>query len=294
MERIRIKMIDIHSHILAVWNRKPFTEEDLLKRMDTLGIEKSVLLPLGESPENNFFPYRTEEVIKSYKRHPDRFIPFCCVDPRSGNNSPDTDFSWILNFYKDAGCKGFGELTPNLYIDDPFCINLFKQCGKIGFPVLFHLYREFGGFYGLVDSPGLPRFEKVLRECPETIFIGHAMAFWDEISGDINLDKRDEYPVGPVKSPGKIEILMRKYPNLYGDLSAGSGYNAITRDREFGYKFVEEFQDKLLLGTDLCHQEPDIPEKIINYFKDNLKEGKISKEAYSKITGANAKKILKI
>ncbi|HNS32312.1 MAG TPA: amidohydrolase family protein [bacterium] len=287
-------MIDIHSHILTVWDRKPFTEKDLLERMDKLGIEKSVLLPLGESPETNFFYFGTKDAIAVYLRHPDRIIPFCCVDPRAGGNSPSTDFSWILCRYKEAGCRGFGEFIPNLYIDDPLCMNLFRQCGRAGLPVLFHLYREIGGFYGLVDSPGLPRLERVLKECPETVFIGHAMAFWDEVSGYIDLERRHVYPVGSIKSPGRMQVLMKKYSNLYGDLSAGSGLNAITRDRDYGYKFIEEFQDRLLFGTDLCHQEPEIPGAIIGYFRDALDTGMISKAVYDKITEDNAKRILNL
>ena len=45
---------------------------------------------------------------------------------------------------------------------------------------------------------------------------------------------------------------MRRYPNLYGDLSAGSGFGAISRDPEFGYAFLEEFQDRLYFALDLC------------------------------------------
>jgi len=65
--------------------------------------------------------------------------------------------------------------------------------------------------------------------------------------------KKQEYPKGPVKSPMRVPYLLKKYSNLYGDLSAGSGFNAISRDPECGYKFLEEFQDKLLFGTDICH-----------------------------------------
>ena len=287
-------MIDIHSHILTVWERQPFTEKDLLERMDRLGIEKAALLPLGESPETNFFHFGTADALDSYRRHPDRIIPFCCVDPRSGKNSPDTDFSWVINYYREAGCRGFGEFIPNLYIDDPLCVNLFRQCGKAGLPVLFHMSREPGGSYGLVDEAGLPRLEKALRWCPETIFIGHAMAFWAEISGGADERDRASYPGGKVKSGGSIQRLMKKYHNLYGDLSAGSGLNALTRDYVYGYEFMKKFQDRLLFGTDLCHQEPDIPGAIIRYFKEALDTGMISKTVYDKITEENAKRILNL
>ena len=284
-------MIDVHTHILTVWKEEPFTEEKLLKRMDELKMDKFVILPIGASPETSYSYFGTEDVLEVYHRHPDRVIPFCNLDPRNGNNSPDTDFSWILNKHKEEGCKGLGELTANLYFDDPLCKNLFYHCGKAGFPIIFHLYNKIGGSYGLVDEIKLPRLEKVLKEFPQTIFIGHAMAFWSEISADVNEETRGGYPEGEIKFPGRLQELLRKYPNLYADLSAGSGFNAITRDLNYGYKFLEEFQDKLLFGTDLCHAVQEVP--IVEYFRDGLKEGKISPVVYNKITEENAKKVFK-
>ncbi|OIN98326.1 hypothetical protein AUJ66_01125 [Candidatus Desantisbacteria bacterium CG1_02_38_46] len=286
-------MIDDHTHIgRGVTKGEPVIDEkELLSRMDELGIEKAVVLPRGVSPECSFFHFETEDVLEVFKQHPDRIIPFCKLDPRNGGNSPETDFSCLLEKYKSAGCKGAGEITANLYIDDPLCKNLFHHCGKVGLPVLFHLAVGVTyGIYGLADDIGLPRLEKVLQEFPDTIFIGHAMAFWSEISADVNEKTRGVYPPGEVKLPGKLQELLKKYPNLYGDLSAGSGYNAISRDLNYGYKFLEEFQNKLLFGTDICHVGQEAP--IVDYFRQGLKEGKISKIVYDKTTEENAKRVL--
>ena len=286
-------MIDCHTHIVR-WmhhQEEELTEDKLLKRADELGIDRFVVLPIGASPESQTFPFSTEDALASFKRHPDRIIPFCNVDPRQGNNSPDTDFSWILDEYRQKGCKGLGELTANMLFDDPKCVNLFCQCGKAGFPVLFHLFDKVGVSYGLVDDIRLPRMEKVLKEAPDTVFIGHAMAFWSEVSADVNEETRGGYPAGKIEKEGRIQELLRKYPNLYGDLSAGSGFNAITRDPEYGRRFLEEFQDKLLFGTDLCHVVQDVP--IVDYFRNGLKEGKISQAAFDKITRLNIERLLK-
>jgi predicted TIM-barrel fold metal-dependent hydrolase len=43
---------------------------------------------------------------------------------------------------------------------------------------------------------------------------------------------------------------MDRFPNLYGDLSAGSGLNAIQRDLKFGREFLIRRTDRLLFGTD--------------------------------------------
>jgi predicted TIM-barrel fold metal-dependent hydrolase len=180
----------------------------------------------------------------------------------------------------------------NMYIDEPRCKNLFRQCGKTGFPVLFHLSGKIGGCYGLVDDIYLPRLETVLKGCPETIFIGHAMGFWSEISSDVAEETRNGYPKGSVTAPGRLQDLMQKYPNLYGDLSADSGFNALTRDSEYGYKFLNDFQNRLLFGTDLCRINQEMP--IVEYFRKGLEKGKISKAVYDKITKRNIKKLLNI
>ena len=44
--------------------------------------------------------------------------------------------------------------------------------------------------------------------------------------------------------------LLTDYPNMYGDLSAGSGLNALNRDENFSRDFLERHQDKLLYGSD--------------------------------------------
>jgi len=287
-------VIDIHTHLGRWGLRKepPMHESELLRRMDELGIEKAVILPLGMTPECFMLPFDTDDVLDVHRRHPDRIIPFCNLDPRSGN-SPDADFSWILEEFKAVGCKGLGELTANLYFDDPLCMNLYRQCGRAGLPIIFHLAVAVRhGLYGVADEIGLPRLEKVLRACPDTTFIGHAMAFWAEIASNVDEATRGNYPKGPVAGPGRTVELLRKYPNLYGDLSAGSGFNAISRDPEFGYRFLEENQDKLLFGTDICHVNQEVP--IVPYLKQALADGKISQTSYLKITRLNAQRLLEL
>ena len=283
--------IDVHTHVLRpeVKDAPPMTVEELLKRMDELTIEKAVVLPIV-SPEGGFFYYTTENVLQLYERFPSRLIPFCNLDPRCSSNSPSTDFRWVLTEYRDASCRGLGEVTANVYFDDARVLNLCRQCGGIGFPVLFHMATQIGGVYGLADDIGLPRLEKALSSLPETNFIGHAMAFWAEISDEVDPSTRGGYPKGKVSGPGRLATLLTKYGNLYGDLSAGSGYNAITRDPEYGCEFLEQFQDKLLFGTDICNVNQDVP--IVGYLRALVQEGKMSKEAFRKISRDNVRKLL--
>ena len=90
-------MIDIHMHVGRLYNfeKKALTPSYLLKLMDKHGIEKAALHPI-ESPEATDYYITTEEVLRVCKRHPDRFIPFCNVDPRRRNADVSTDFYSIL------------------------------------------------------------------------------------------------------------------------------------------------------------------------------------------------------
>ena len=44
--------------------------------------------------------------------------------------------------------------------------------------------------------------------------------------------------------------LLGDYPNLYGDMSANSGNNALSRDPEFTEGFLKRHKEKLIFGSD--------------------------------------------
>ena len=285
-------MLDVHAHLgrAAALEGPPVTEELLLSQMDELGIAQAVILPLV-SPEGMGVPYTTEEALAAVARHPDRLLAFCNIDPRAMQNRADADFSWLLREYQEAGCLGLGEMTCNLWFDDPRCLNLYRQCAQVGFPVLFDMHGSVrDGLYGVADEVGLPRLERTLRELPETVFIGHAPAFWAEIAANVSEDTRDGYPSEPLAAPGRVPELLARYPNLYADISAGSGYNALTRSPEYGYQFLEQHQDKLLFGTDICVVNMPVP--IVRWLREARGQGRISETCYRKVTRENAARLL--
>ena len=86
--------------------------------------------------------------------------------------------------------------------------------------------------------------------------------------------------------------LFRLYPNLMGDLSDFTAYNAFARDEDYGPKFMTEFQDRLFFGTDLCSLGMDVPmPAMLLRWRD---EGRISPEVFWKISEGNARKLLEI
>ena len=292
--------IDIHVHTAE--KRGPVrygTDESyawpelLVEMYDEVGIDKAVLLP-EVNPETSHRLAPTEEILGVVDRFPDRFIPFCNIDPRQVAYSPDADLGYLMDYYKGEGCKGIGEVCANLYFDDPLVHNLFRHAEKAGLPLCFHVATKLGGTYGLIDDLHLPRFESAVEAFPSLVFLCHSQTFWSEISADVTDETRGGYPNGPVQEGGKAAELIRNCDNVYGDLSAGSGLNAVSRDPEFGYAFLEERQDKLLFGTDVCApgNRDNVLVKLKRFLEDALAQNRISQQAFDKITHGNAERLL--
>lgn len=286
-------LIDVHGHIGRVLpDRREFVDvTNLIAKMDAWSIDRTCVLALSEHPEGAYLESDTEDVLAACGRYPDRLVPFCLIDPRYGNRA-DMDFSHLLEEYVTRGCKGLGELLPKMDFDDPRCLNLYRQAARFGLPVLFDMQDRPEG-YGLRDDFGLPRLENALRLCPETVFIGHGPTFWAEISAEVPADNRSGYPAGPIAAGGAVPRLMRQYPNLWADTSAGSGNNALTRDPDFGLEFLDEFQDKLMFGTDSCQRsDVDTVWPTVATIRDLRTNRKLSESALEKIEWRNATRLL--
>jgi len=269
--------IDIHSHV-SLSGGFPSPRE-LIETMEGHLISKAVLMSVV-SPE-----YRklvtTEEVITICSEFPDKFIPFVGIDPRLDCKG--------LDHYISLGCKGIGEYIPNIQIDSELNMGLFHQAEECGLPVTIHFAGQVGGTYGCYDEIGLYGLENVLKECPDLIILGHSPVFWSEIGKGVRITNRNWLQSGPF-SPGRVVKLMRKYENLHGDLSGLSGYIAISRDKESGYKFLEEFSDRLHFGTDITMPFQRLP--LRRYIEQLLYEGLISTTTYTKVMYGNTKELL--
>ena len=117
--------------------------------------------------------------------------------------------------------------------------------------------------------------------------LGHSPGFWSEVSRDPSVS------TGKVEPGGRVPELLRAHPNLWGDLSAGSGFGAISRDPEWGYGFLEEFQDRLLFGMDVCAPSQEAHRaRIVHFMNAAVQAGNVSRPAYEKVMGANAARLL--
>ena len=302
-----IKKIDVHAHATPFREYYPpsdpknpdsvfISPEQLTALYDDLGVEKGILLPLCGT--ESILPNVPSECCKyMVDKYPGRFLWFCTVDPRiqiPKNETAYDTFVRLLKHYKSLGAKGMGELTTPVDADDPRLDVLFTACEDCDMPVTIHIAPVRTGTYGIYDELGLPRLERILQKHPRLKILGHSQAFWAEISGDLTEEIRRGYPKGPIVEGGKTVELFRKYPNLYGDLSAGSASNALMRDPDFTAKFIEEFADRLMYGCDMCTPSPTFPYKFRDFLDEMVENGKISEENYRKIARENAIRILKL
>ena len=286
--------IDIHAHTrLFPTIPRPeshdtyATTEELFRGYDEVGIERAVMLPRAHV-ECATGLQSNEESLHLAKITNGRYIPFCNADPRMMWNSGSAPFDYFFKYYRDLGCKGIGEMCCNVPLLDPLLQNLFKGAEASGLPLTFHMSPYVGYHYGVVDDKGLPGLEACLQRFPKLRFFGHSQVFWAEIAVPKNFTERVGYPKGPIDEEGAVPRLMRKYPNLYGDLSAGSGYNALARDRKYAAKFLTEFQDRLFFGTDVAQPSMPTLRPLAKLLQEMRASGEITEAVFQKVARENA------
>jgi predicted TIM-barrel fold metal-dependent hydrolase len=291
-------IIDIHAHVYLrpLFEVRPgrtlMSAEEQVAVMDAKGIDTAVILPLN-NPEAPSDCQSIGEVLTICEKYPGRFIPFCNIDPRIGKRPEKVsveDYLAILTQYKRLGCRGFGELVTRLPFDDPRMMGLFGACEALGFSVTFHTTMLESDVYGVLDDVGLPRLQRVLTAFPQLRVFGHSPGFWNEISGGIGPAEKLGYTTGPVRPGGALPRLMRAHTNLFGDLSARSGLTALSRDPTHAYTFIQEFQDRLLLGLDMGAPTDEM--QHLEWLREARDAGHISGEAFEKIAGGNAARLL--
>ena len=283
-----MKKIDLHLHLtpfqLPRLGKMNLTSaKNMIPHLEELGIEKGVLMSSAEGG----LPFGTNKANRKIcQQFPDRYAWMCAVDPKGKEPVYDR-----LARFKSQGAIGVGELTTNRRLDDPFLQELFAAAEKLELPVTIHMSPEVGYSYGVVDEPGLPLLEEVLRKYPRLKLLGHSQTFWIEMSADAPKDKegRNSWGDGPVVPGGRVPELFEKYPNLYGDLSANSGSRAIMRDPEFGLAFLEKYADRLFFATDMVNKDMVFP--LGAWLDEMLAAGKLREETYEKIVRGNARRI---
>ncbi len=241
------EIIDIHQHV----NYSGRLDPDLLRHQDAMGVTRTVLLPSGTEltrasthmGKSNGLAARifgTAAAARIAALHPDRYVYFA-------NEVPDIpEARKTLEEWLKKGALGIGEQKFNIACDSEPMQDVYRIARDHNVPVLLHFQHE---TYNL----GFERFHTMLEKFPTVNFIGHAQTWWGYID---KAHKPEElYPKTSVTPGGLSDRWLAEYPNMFGDLSAGSGQNALTRDREQAIAFLDRHQDKLLLGTDCNDSE---------------------------------------
>lgn len=292
--------IDIHAH--AYLHPVPFgcrfcTPEELIKLYDEQEIERGFVLPVV-NPEI-YLPQSNEDILEMCAKYPERLMPFCNIDPRAMTNSVDAPLWKIMEYYKERGCAGVGEIMPSMPMRHPMVQNLFKCAEQTNMPITFDSSDQPDGDFGLYDDPGLPQLEHSLQRFPNLRIIAHGPVFWMEMERLKTPAQRKPpfrpqggqagpwppaYINGPITEPGVVPILFRTYPNLYGELSDAAF--TLARDEVFCPAFLTEFQDRLFFGTDTCG--PNHRSKLAPLLIRWKNEGRITPEVFQKIARNNA------
>jgi predicted TIM-barrel fold metal-dependent hydrolase len=244
-----------------------------------MGISKTVLLPAGSKYGLAAGCGGNDTVVRLAKQHPGMFVFFA-------NELPDIPAAKpVIEKYLNAGAIGIGEQKFHVECDSAAMHVIADIAKHYNVPVLMHFQYQ---TYNL----GFERFHNMLEKYPTVNFIGHAQTFWANI--DKNCQQSVLYPKGPVTPGGITDRLLSDYPNMYGDLSAGSGHNAFTRDEDHARDFLKRHQDKLLFGSD-CEDAAGTGPKCIGAQQiATVRKLAPDAAAVRKMLYGNAAKLLKI
>lgn len=212
-------VLDIHLHPRS-------SEATETQHLEGSGCTRAILLPSRTSEDH------CKEVMRD---EPGRYLRFTNADPMSD------DAIDHLRAGVKGGAVGFGELKYPVALDSPEALRVYGLAAELDVPVLIHFQEN-------LSFTGFERLPAIAKRYPGTRFIGHANSWWAFISSAS--DNKSGYPGGRIQAGGLTDRLLADYPNVYGDLSANSGRNAMARDPEFAAGFLERHQAKLMFGSD--------------------------------------------
>jgi predicted TIM-barrel fold metal-dependent hydrolase len=280
-------VIDVHQHVPYAGR----TADELVAHQRALGVSTTVLLPAGRplqipathDGKSNGLQAGVggfDEALALARRLPREFL-------LAANEVPVLpDAVTTIERQLAQGARMIAEQKFGVDCDSPDMQRIFALAAKHDVPVLIHFQH---GMY----NEGIDRLAAVLRRWRRVRFIGHAQTFWANVD-KAYADPKDLYPKGPVTAGGLTDRLLSEHPNLYGDLSAGSGLNALTRDEAHARAFLDRHQDKLVFGSDCPDATPNTPKCTGSQTLAAVRRLAGSRRVERKILYENAHRVLRL
>ena len=242
----------------------------------------AVSLPSTHDGKSNGFAgcaRGNEACMRIAKAHPSHYAFFA-------NEGPDLPTARKeLEKHLKQGAIGIGEQKFAVDCDSKHSELIAAIAREFDVPVLIHFQHNSYNLH-------FERFHKILAKFPSVNFIGHAQTWWG------NIDQKHEqavmYPKGPVTPGGLTDRYLADYPNMFGDLSAGSGRNSLTRDEDHARAFLKRHQDKLLFGSDCPDRFGQGEQCIGANTLDLLRRLLQDASTLEKIVGRNARGIMRL
>ena len=246
-------IIDIHQHL--GYSGRP--DDVLLAHQRAIGATTTILLPAGRPATGPSTHGGLANGLQAEAQGNEACDRFARAHRHAflfgANDVPDlAGATREIERYLKRGAVVIAEQKFGVECDSPAMEKIYALARAYDVPVLMHWQFEMYNY-------GFERFHKMLEKFPRVKFLGHAQTWWANIDRN-HTDQSVLYPKGPVTSGGLTDRYLSDYSNMYGDLSAGSGLNALTRDENFARDFLTRHRDKLLFGSDCNDRDGGGPE----------------------------------
>jgi len=276
----RMPLIDAYCHV----NWMGWTIRDVYDHFRSIGVDRAIVHSWDEILRRHAGQYvlPVEDCLYAHRMFPDFFIPFMAPDPKAPGA-----VAQVRSLLQNGTAKGIGELKVRYPLDDPDTLAIMEVGNEFDVALTFHIdiILSPGSAWYNLDAYKLPA---LCERFPNLSFLGHAPGFWRHVSGDADdpqvVAEHGMYPRTVPTPGGKLNEWFEQLPNLFGDLSAGSAFIALTRHDDGGKAFIEQHQDKLLYATD------DFDRRLL----DHLLSLELTQDTYHRLFYRNACSVLGI
>jgi predicted TIM-barrel fold metal-dependent hydrolase len=277
-------IIDIHQHL--GYSGRP--DDVLLAHQRALGVTKTILLPSGRPVTTASTHQGASNGLDAKAEGNDACLRFSRAHAAdylfAANEVPDIDgATQEIERYLKLGAVLIAEQKFGVDCDSPAMQKVFELARDYRVPVLMHWQFK-------MYNHGFERFYRMLEKYPTVNFLGHAQTWWANVDKN-HADQSVLYPKGPISRGGLTDRYLSDYPNMFGDLSAGSGLNALTRDEDFTRDFLTRHQDKLVFGSDCSDHQGNGPKCLGGQTIGVIRRLAADKSIERKLLYGNAKKL---